>query len=314
MKKFIIFILFIAIFYGAQPADALTKYAKSPKILVGLYSTDDWAQLTVNDAYSIKSDGAILKSILANEIVAIKYDKATSLYNIKYNDEIITAPDFLKIIPAHKNKVVTLINYENRPEWNPELNDNAFLGRLQMRYAEATDTTWVIEKVGLENYVKGVAEATDANDADYLKTLYTAARSYALWHYTYPTKHANENYTLGTTANDQVYKGYNFMQRAPNIQQAAADTKGMIVTYDNDIAVTPYFSNSDGRTRSFSEVWNSDYAYLISVDDPGCAGMTLLGHGVGLSALGAVYFADQGWGWKKILKYYYTGVKIQNIY
>ena len=64
--------------------------------------------------------------------------------------------------------------------------------------------------MGIENYVKGVSEAGNENDTDYLKALYTAARTYAYWHYTYPTKHDEENYTLGVTANDQVYKGYNF--------------------------------------------------------------------------------------------------------
>jgi peptidoglycan hydrolase-like amidase len=78
--------------------------------------------------------------------------------------------------------------------------------------------------------------------------------------------------------------------------------------------VTPYFSSSDGRTRSWSEVWNGDYPWLVSVPDPCCTTHTLLGHGVGMSGDGAVYFADNGWGYKKILKYYYTGVEVEKRY
>lgn len=309
-------VFFLASFFGllAKPFFALETFNKTPKIRVGLYSTDDWVQLTVNDNYLIKNNSLTFYNLLADDIVEIKYNKNKSKYLIRYNGIKTESDEYLQIIPAHKNKVITLINYENQPDWNKELNDNEFYGQLELRYSENTDKTWVIEIVGLENYAKGVAEATDANDTDYLKTLYTAARTYALWHYTYPSKHDEEYYTLDTTANDQVYKGYNFTERAPNIAQAVNDTRGMVVTYNNELAITPYFSNSDGRTRSFSEVWNGDYPYLISVSDPACEGMTLLGHGVGLSALGAVYFADQGWGYKKILKYYYTGVKIQKIF
>jgi SpoIID/LytB domain protein len=35
---------------------------------------------------------------------------------------------------------------------------------------------------------------------------------------------------------------------------------------------------------------------------------------VGLSAEGARYFAEQGWDWQTILKYYYTGVEIEEGY
>ena len=305
MKKifFSLFLLLIALPVSAQP-----------RIRVGLYSTDDWVEATANDSYKIKANGTVLKEVAAGEITKIKYKKDQGEYVIKQGADKYVVGTYVRLVPMHKNKVVIITNYENRPEWNEELNDNEFKGKLEVHYAESTDTTWAIEIVGLENYVKGVAEAGNDNDADYLKALYTAARTYAYWHYTYPTKHDEENYLLGVTANDQVYRGYNFTERAPNISQAVDDTKGMIVTYDDEVAVTPYFSNSDGRTRSWSEVWAGNYAYLISVDDPGCEGMTLTGHGVGLSTYGARYFAEQDWGWKKILKYYYTGVEIQQLY
>jgi peptidoglycan hydrolase-like amidase len=297
-----------------QSASALTLMEKPPKMRVGLFSSDDWVEATVNGAYYIKSKGTIIKEVPKNQITKITYDRSSATYYIEQNGENFASDSFVRLVPKKKSRIITVTSYENRPTWDVTLNDNEFKGKLEIRYAEATDTTWVIEIVGLENYVKGVAEAGNDNDADYLKTLYTAARTYAYWHYSNPSRHADEYYTLNTTANDQVYRGYNFTERAPNIAQAVEDTRGMVVTYDDELAITPYFSNSDGRTRSWSEVWNGDYPYLVTKDDPGCAGMTLTGHGVGLSAYGARYFAEQGWGWKKILKYYYTGVKMQAIY
>lgn len=36
------------------------------------------------------------------------------------------------------------------------------------------------------------------------------------------------------------------------------------------------------------------------------------GHGVGMSQVGADFYAEQGWSYEKILKHYYSGVKIEN--
>ena len=58
-----------------------------------------------------------------------------------------------------------------------------------------------------------------------------------------------------------------------------------------------------------------DIPYLQSVEDPGSAGHTLKGHGVGVSGLGATYFATQkGWDYTTILAYYLTGTKVEKKY
>lgn len=315
MKKYYFKLTFLIILFLFFSANSVNAEYQPPNMKIGLYSSDDWVQLTCDYDFFVKnSNQEIILDLKTNEIIELKYDKITAKYLVKYNSTEISSDYYLRVIPKKNNQVITLLNYENRPTWDASLNDNAFKGRIQLRYAAATDKTWVIEVVKLENYIKGIAEAGNDNDLDYLKALYTAARTYAYWHYTNPTKHADENYILDTSANDQVYRGYNFTLRAPNIIQAVNETRGMIVTYNNEIAITPYFSNSDGRTRSYSEVWHGDYPYLVSVPDQGCEGMTLLGHGVGLSAYGARYYAEeQNWGWKKILKYYYTGVIIATI-
>ncbi len=214
-----------------------------------------------------------------------------------------------------RNKVITLTNYDNPSTWNSEYNDNAFYGVIELQYAPATDKTWVVNELAIENYVKGIAEAGNLNDKAYLKALMTAARTYVYYHYLYPTKHADEPYLVDTTANDQVYRGKNYSDRAPNIVSAVEETRGRIVHYQGEPVVTPYFSRSDGRTRAWSEVWYGEKEYLISVNDPGCEGEELLGHGVGMSATGARWFAEEkDWGWKRILKHYYTGVHLKRLW
>ena len=41
---------------------------------------------------------------------------------------------------------------------------------------------------------------------------------------------------------------------------------GEMVTYNGEVAFTPYFSCSAGRTNASTEVWGGSYPYLVSVE------------------------------------------------
>ncbi|MFH1536439.1 MAG: SpoIID/LytB domain-containing protein [Patescibacteria group bacterium] len=299
---------------AAPPANQLSD---EPYIRVGLYDTTDTVKVKCNKkAKIVKKNGKIIKWVKKNKTIKIKYKPNKQRYELKVGKFYKLKKSYLKIIPKKPaTAICQIINYDNAPDWNPDLNDNKFRERIEVQYSENSDKTWIINELGLEHYIQGIGESGNNNDKAYLKSLLTAARTYAAYHYLYPTKHADEPYLLDTTGNDQVYIGYSFEERAPNVVQAAKDTAGRVVTYQNEIVVSPYFSHSDGRTRAWSEVWAGEKEYLLSKDDPGCEGMTLWGHGVGMSAEGARYFAEQeNWTWKQILKYYYTGIKIKRAY
>lgn len=49
--------------------------------------------------------------------------------------------------------------------------------------------------------------------------------------------------------------------------------------------------------------------------DPGGVGKTLKGHGVGISGIGATYFAvNMEWKYPKIVRYYLEGTEIKKVY
>lgn len=275
-----------------------------PIIRVGLYQTTDPITVTVHGKSKIQSN-----IVSSDTPITLSYDSTTASYTAAVEDWSTTSVDPIVVDPIKKNKVTTITNYSNPPDWNPALNDNKFYGSIEL------NDGWVVNELGIENYVKGVAEAGNDNEPAYLKALYTAARTYVYYHYLYPTKHAGEPYLVDGTENDQVYRGYGFTNRAPNVVAAVEATTGQMVTYDDEVVVTPYFSQSDGRTRAWNEVWSGDYPYLQSVDDPGCEGKELLGHGVGMSAKGARYFAEeQSWHWREILQYYYQEIALEKIW
>lgn len=303
--------------FDAQAEPPSNQLDKEPKIKVGLYNTDQAVKINCNTKSKIiKKNGDVVAWVPKNQLIRIKYHLDKNRYYLKTGNDFKIKKSYLKVIPKKPEEAVCeIVNYDNAPSWNPDLNDNKFRERIEVQYSQNSQTTWVINELGLEHYIQGIGESGNENDKAYLKSLLTAARTYATYHYLYPTKHADEPYLLDTTGNDQVYIGYSFEERAPNVVQAAKDTSGRVIAYDNEIVVAPYFSRSDGRTRSWSEVWAGEKPWLISKDDPGCAGMTLWGHGVGMSATGARYFAEtENWTWKEILKYYYTDIKIKRAY
>ena len=175
----------------------------------------------------------------------------------------------------------------------------------------------------IEDYLKGLAEISNGDPEEKVKTILVAARSYANFYSKIENrKFPGKDYD-GSDDPDifQKYLGYGYEKRSSRIVDLVKATKGIVVTY-NDVAIKPwYFSSSDGRTRSYFEYCQSNKGkdcanipYLTSVEDPGGAGQTRKGHGVGISGIGATYFANIGWKYDQILSYYLTGTKTKTIY
>jgi hypothetical protein len=218
--------------------------------------------------------------------------------------------------PSPDSEIIFEIpSYTNRPSWNATLNDNTFRSLLEVRYAPQTNRLWVVNELKLEQYLKGIAETSNSSPYEYQKTLITAARTYAKYHIDRSTKHAADGFTVSPTEADQVYRGYGAEKRLPHVSRAVDETRGVIVTYGGKIAITPYYSQSDGRTRSWEEVWGgSPKPWLVGKPDPYSAGLPMLGHGVGMSARGAIGMALDNKPFEEILKYYYTGIELRRIY
>ncbi|PJA93700.1 MAG: hypothetical protein CO133_01030, partial [Candidatus Komeilibacteria bacterium CG_4_9_14_3_um_filter_37_5] len=113
---------------------------------------------------------------------------------------------------------------------------------------------------------------------------------------------------------DQVYRGAAIEDILTDWKRAVEETRGQVLTYNGKIAITPFFSSSDGRTRSFKEVWKNEVPWLQSVVCEFETGGNLNGHGVGLSAVDAMRRAKAGADYLSILQHYYIGTTPQKIY
>jgi len=275
------------------------------------------ASVTSNASFEVRDGtGALLANLTAGQTASVRY--AGGVYTLQAPGVNRSGTSHIRMT-SPGGGIMQVTSYHDVPGWNPGLDDNRFRGSIEVRYSPASGKVWVINELPVESYMMGIAETSSGSPAEFLKTMTVAARSYAIWHLDRSGKYgASEIFHLKNSRNgngdDQVYKGYGLEARFPDLVNAVNSTSGQVVTYAGAVAMTSYFSNSDGRTRSAQEVWGASYwPWLQSVPDPDCIGMPLNGHGVGLSGTGALAAAGRGSSYTAILGYYYTGTAVSPV-
>ena len=282
--------------------------AREKPVRVALSFKGTEAQIKSESGIKIYSKSSLVRTVGKNITVSVSRP-ASGKYSIKINDTNLTVENPPKF-KANGGGILELVNFENRPAWNKTLNDNLYRGALEVNFIDAALV--VINELQVEDYLRGIAEISNGDPQEKIKTIIILARSYAKYYRDIGRKFPDKPYDLDDDPDHtQKYLGYGFEKRASNISAAVDATRGQIVTYQGKAVITPYFTQSDGRTRSAEEVWGwTDRPYLKSVPDAFCGSMLLRGHGVGLSGCGATALAKQGKSAQEIIKYYYSGVEI----
>ncbi len=303
---------------GGESSEITTdiKFTKEPIIRVGLYNTRGAQRIISNEIFDVYAGNHIfLSGVRAGTVAVVSFDFNTKIYTLTTPSITVSTFDFLRFIPRDDNGIFTLPDSGS--------SDNRFRGTIEYHYSDATGRFWAINELPIESYLKGLAETTNYAPEEFQKVMVTAARTYAMYHYDQgvennipdgSTKHASEHFDVDATY-DQVYRGYDSELARPTVAQAVAATRGVVITYNNNVVVTPYFSQSDGHTRSWQDVWyGSPKPWLTSVSVPADSGKDLEGHGVGMSASGALAMIQSNESWQDTLKYFYQGISLEKIY
>jgi peptidoglycan hydrolase-like amidase len=288
-----------------------------PPIEVGLmFTTADSpsaVELMSDKAYKmLDKDGVVLASLAPSEPVAVNYDFSQKVFivrNARINMKTVGELHF----KGETGAIFTILSMSRPTAYGQ--NDNQYREELILRQADTTGRLWLINRLPMEEYLYGIAETTNGAPLEFIKANLVAARTYALYHQLNPYKY-NGYFTVQYTTADQYYRGYGSELRRPNIVAAVDATKGQVITYQNDVVVTPYFGHSDGRTRTWSEAWGgADRPWIKSVPAIYDAGLEMFGHGIGMSQNEAALRAkNDGWDYVRILKYYYSGIEISKMY
>lgn len=295
----------------------MSTLADEPIIRVGLFKTTD-DQMVIRAKYVpvlVSQNGTLFCRLNTGEVATVHFDRVNKVYIISGAGCNGQSTNYFVFRAEDGISPMEIADFSRPLSWLPGANDNTFRAQLELRYTPSTNNVWVINTLPIEYYLKGIAETSNSSPAEFQRTLLVAARTYAMYHVQRSTKHADEFYTVDATY-DQVYRGYGAEERDGNVVAAIDATRGQIVTYNSQLAITPYYSRSDGRTRAWGEVWygGSRYPWLVSVSVPWDQGKTLWGHGVGMSASGALGMAREGKGYNEILTYFYPGTEIRRAY
>ena len=144
---------------------------------------------------------------------------------------------------------------------------------------------WVVNHVNLQQYLYSVvgAEVSPSWPMEALKAQAVAARSYALTYHLKPVK--KDLYDLGNDEYFQVYKGVE--AEADTTRQAVNATGGEFVSYRGDVVESLYAATDDIVMEAFQ--------------------------GKGMSQIGALGLAEQGYQYRQILANYYAGTGVARI-
>lgn len=307
------------------------ELSQGPKIRIGLLYVEeekekDYLPFKIstlnNNLYDVynKNDKLLVRNT-AGESIEIDYDYQIGHYfiNDSQGKRLLMTDSYFKF-QGSDSTIFKINSWQNGPFWGQDVNDNEFRGSLEIQYNPNTQRLWLINQLPMEEYIKSIAEVGDSSPAEFLKAQIIAARTYALFRYLTPkytnTPDSQPLFTVRATQADQVYRGYQREQRAPNTLNAAEQTKGVVATYQNDPILAYYFAQSDGQTRSSYQVGmtRAPVDYLQAKIDPPGQGMALRGHGVGLPQIGGITAVNQGANYSQILKYYYSGIDLTKIY
>jgi SpoIID/LytB domain protein len=147
------------------------------------------------------------------------------------------------------DKNLIRVNEGKKPE-----NARLYPGRLELQ-SNAYGTYTLVNEVPLEAYLRGVVPYEIGNSAPVasLEAQAILARTYVLRNV---RRFEVDNYQLCADTHCQVYYGLNDVSAATD--KAIATTRGMVLTYKNELVDALYSSTTGGVTASFSDVWNGD--------------------------------------------------------
>lgn len=163
-----------------------------------------------------------------------------------------------------------------------QLNGRTYRGRLII--AADGGRLWGVNYVSLRQYLHSVvgSEVSPSWPTEALKAQAVAARSYALTYYFRPM---NSLFHLGATEYYQVYKGTE--TEADSTKKAVDVTAGEFVSYRGGIVESLYAASDDIVAEAFQ--------------------------GKGMSQLGALSLAENGYTYKQILANYYPGTGVARV-
>lgn len=165
----------------------------------------------------------------------------------------------------------------------------------------------------LEEYLRGVvpSEISDNSPMEALKAQAIAARTFAL-------SRVRSGAKIDDTANCQAFRCERM--ESPNSRLAIEETSGVVLMYNGQLVRAFYSASNGGVTKRSGDVWSTHLPYYVTKGDEWDEAARKsnpsikASHGVGLSQVGAIEAAKQGFSHTEILAFYYEETVLADHY
>lgn len=284
-----------------------------PNIRVGLYKNAKPVDFVAHGAYDIVSGEENVATLNDGDAVKIYYKKG--VYYIEGENVNWSGENFVRLVPQDGDGYFDLKNC-GRKLSGRKGDFCAYRGVFEFRYSPKSKMPYFINELPLEQYMKGITE-TDNNSAEgYIKAVLVAARGYAYKNISFSPPTEKRMFDVYATTQDQLYLGYSSEKQMLRVAKFAQETTGEMVTYNSNVVTTPYFSRSNGKTKTWKNNKGvNDRPWLVSVECQYDKKKKQLGHGIGMSTHDALMRATKdGWSYLDLLKHYYTGTEVEQMY
>ncbi len=241
-----------------ETAEDSANQWKAKGIKVEVTQPERWQVWAKRDVYSTPLVRRLLlqslhtkgytQSYLESSILASKPQATFTVLNNRYSSDYL-------IIAAQTQRVQ--VQKDNGKT-------HLYGGSLQLQ-PNAYGTYTLVNSVPVETYLRGVVphEIGPGAPDNATRAQTIIARTYALRNL---RRFQADGYELCATVHCQVY--YGLTGTTPRVDQAIASTKGLVLTYQNELVDALYSSTTGGITATFGDVWNGEERpYLRAVID-----------------------------------------------
>ncbi len=253
MKKIFLFIFTILILFSCKTLiEKAAEDTKESEIIRVLLKLGDKITIQLNDHI-------IIENAKTNE--KLEFNRKVKKLDI----DLTSDKGFLNGKPLEYP-----LNIYSKDERLIAINDKKYLGRIKIN--PSIDSK-IINYLPLDTYLMSVvpSEVPLSFEVEAIKAQVVVARTYAFRFIKRNSK--RYDFDVDNTTRYQAYNGYTFFMNpliVNKLIKAVSETKGEIITYNNEPILAYFHSNSGGKIKSGGEYFgpHSDFPYLVSKDDP----------------------------------------------
>ncbi|MEW6088226.1 MAG: SpoIID/LytB domain-containing protein [bacterium] len=157
-------------------------------------------------------------------------------------------------------EITNPVIFKSREDDRIKVGDNIYRGDVEIRLEE--DNLVAVNEIPLEEYLFSVVggEIYPSWPMEVLKAQAVAARTYALYQY---EKNKDKTYQMESSVDSQRYIG--IAGENKNVNKAVLETKGIVMTYHNNLIQAFFHSTCGGRTEDVNSLWpGNNLPYLES--------------------------------------------------